>query len=122
MVFALLCSSLGYWWWSVASDGFNLKRWLIDRFPVSTGMISVEKRSGLAGLGKQLRIRLEECYVFKDNKGRIGNFHLPSCEREIAAVDSFLIEAIPALTQQFMLDIHASNAFFSRAQVTDGDD
>ena len=106
----------------MASDGFNLKRWLLDRFPVSIGMISVEKISGLAGLGKRLRMRLEECYVFKDNKGRIGNFHLPSCEPEISEVDSFLIEAIPLLTQQFMMDIHASNACFSRAQVADGDD
>jgi hypothetical protein len=34
-VFAMLCSSLGYWWWATASDGFNLKKWLLDRFPLS---------------------------------------------------------------------------------------
>ena len=26
VVFAILYSSLGYWWWAVASDGFNLKK------------------------------------------------------------------------------------------------
>jgi hypothetical protein len=35
---------MGYWWWAVASDAFNLKKWLMERFPVSVSMIHVEAR------------------------------------------------------------------------------
>ena len=43
-VFALLASSLGYWWWAVASDGFNLKKWLLTRFPLSIASMTTGAR------------------------------------------------------------------------------
>ena len=122
IVLALLCSSLGYWWWSVVSDGFNLKRWLLERFPVSVSMISESDRPRLGALGKTLRNKLQDNYVYKDNKGRIGNFYLPACEREISAIDTLLAKAVPGLTTEFLLDIQNSNICFSRVQVdADGD-
>jgi hypothetical protein len=119
IVFALLCSAMGYWWWAVASDGFNLKKWLLERFPVSVAMISSEARKQLAQLGGALRRELGRNYVHKDNKGRIGNFFLPACEQEVVAIDSFLATAVPGLSQEFFEDIRTFNACFSRAEASD---
>jgi hypothetical protein len=119
VVFALLCSSLGYWWWAVASDGFNLKKWLLDRFPVSQAMIPAGSRKQLARLGAQLRAELKRNYVYKDNKGRIGNYLLPACGDEVAAIDGFLGASVAILSTEFFEDIRAFNAGFSRAELAE---
>ncbi len=119
VVFALLCSSMGYWWWAVASDGFNLKKWLLERFPVSTSMIPPTARKELAELGAHLRRELKRNYVYKDNKGRIGNFYLPACEDQTIAIDTFLGTSVPSLSLEFFEDIRNFNASFSRADVRD---
>lgn len=116
-MFALLCSSLGYWWWAVASDAFNLKKWLIDRFPVSPLSLTDKDRRTLASLGAELRVALKNNYVFKDNKGRIGNFFLPACEPETIAIDSFLAGTVSGLSQEFFYDLQSFNASFSRASL-----
>ena len=117
IVFALLCSSMGYWWWAVASDAFNLKKWLMERFPVSVAMIPAEAHKPLAKLGENLRRELKRNYVYKDNKGRIGNFFLPACEEEIVAIDTFLGTAVPTLSVEFFEDVRNFNASFSRADL-----
>jgi hypothetical protein len=117
IVFALLCSSMGYWWWAVASDAFNLKKWLMERFPVSVSMIPAEARKPLAKLGEHLRRELKSNYVYKDNKGRIGNFFLPACEDEIVAIDTFLGTAVPTLSVEFFRDVRNFNSSFSRAEL-----
>ena len=117
IVFALLCSSMGYWWWAVASDAFNLKKWLLERFPVSISMIPQHERKELAQLGAALRRELKRNYVYKDNKGRIGNFFLPACEKETIAIDNFLGRSVPHLSAQFFEDVRDFNACFSRAEV-----
>jgi hypothetical protein len=119
MVFALLCSSLGYWWWAVASDGFNLKKWLLERFPVSLSLIPRSAQAELAQLGTQLRRELRRHYVYKDNKGKIGNYLLPACEREVAAIDEFLAKRVPLLSGSTIHDIHEFNSCFSRADAVD---
>lgn len=121
IVFALLCSSLGYWWWAVASDGFNLKKWLLERFPISISMVPKEARKALADLGANLRRELARNYVYKDNKGRIGNFYLPACRTQTEAIDALLSNLIPILSAQFFEDVRRSNASFSRAQANDID-
>jgi hypothetical protein len=124
MVFALLCSSLGYWWWAVASDGFNLKKWLLDRFPLSVSMIPDRARKRLAELGSRLRRELRKNYVYKENKGRIGNYFLPACGPQITAIDGFLGSVVPSLSREFFEDIHSFNTSFSRAEPgeEEGDD
>jgi hypothetical protein len=114
IVFALLCSSLGYWWWAIASDGFNLKRWLIDRFPLSIGAIDPKGRKEVGLLGKQLRSALRKQYVYKDNKGRIGNYYLPACDELTRNIDELLVSYVPVLTAEFMADIQVFNQSFSR--------
>lgn len=121
IVFALFCSSMGYWWWAVASDAFNLKKWLLERFPVSISMIPEQARKELAQLGASLRRELKRNYVYKDNKGRIGNFFLPACEKETAAIDAFLGRAVPPLSAKFFEDIRDFNACFSRAELDEED-
>jgi Eco57I restriction-modification methylase len=116
IVFALLCSSMGFWWWTVASDGFNLKKWLLERFPISTSMIPAAARHQLAKLGADLRRRLKHNYVYKDNKGRIGNFYLPACNKEIMAIDTFLGTSVPILSSDFLEDVRNFNASFSRRE------
>lgn len=115
IVFALLCSSLGYWWWAVASDGFNLKKWLLERFPVSVRLVPEAFRSDLAKLGEVLHIELRKNYVYKDNKGRIGNYFLPACAAEVLAIDDLLADAIPGLSREFFDSVREFNACFSRA-------
>jgi hypothetical protein len=115
VVFALLCSSLGYWWWAVASDGFNLKKWLVQRFPISISIISPGKRQRLSELGRELRKKLRQQYVYKDNKGRIGNFYLPACAEITGNIDRELSRALPWLTDSFFDDIRQFNESFSRA-------
>ena len=122
IVFALLCSSMGYWWWAVASDAFNLKKWLMKRFPVSVSMIPSEARKPLAKLGENLRRALKRNYVYKDNKGRIGNFFLPACEDEVVAIDTFLGTSVPSLSVDFFEDVRNFNATFSRAKLEDAED
>ena len=108
---------MGYWWWAVASDAFNLKKWLMERFPVSVSMIPAKARKPLAKLGENLRRELKRNYVYKDNKGRIGNFFLPACEDEIVAIDTFLGTAVPTLSVEFFQDVRSFNASFSRADL-----
>lgn len=119
IIFALLCSSMGYWWWAVASDAFNLKKWLLERFPVSLSMIPEEARQPLAELGEELRRELKRNYVYKDNKGRIGNYFLPACEQQVVAIDTFLGKRVPALSIQFFEDVRNFNAGFSRADLAE---
>ena len=114
MVFALLCSSVGYWWWAVASDGFNLKKWLLERFPISISLVPDNSRAGLASLGQVLRRELRKHYVYKDNKGRIGNYSLPDCDEQVLAIDSYLARVIPGLSLELLQDIRSFNAAFSR--------
>jgi hypothetical protein len=122
VVFALLCSSIGYWWWAVASDGFNLKKWLLERFPITIATVPPAARKQLAQLGSNLRRELKRNYVYKDNKGRIGNFYLPACEERIIAIDTFLGNTVPILSLEFFEDIRNFNSCFSRAETTDDDD
>ena len=122
IAFAMLCSSLGYWWWATASDGFNLKKWLIDRFPLSQRAVAKDKRTGLAKLGAKLAKELEGQYVYKDNRGRIGNYFLPACQSTIDDIDAYLIEAVPALSAEFFLSIRDFNASFSTSQIDDDSD
>jgi hypothetical protein len=116
VVFALLCSSLGYWWWAVASDGFNLKKWLLERFPVSTRTFPPEGLQELARLGAALRIELEKHYVYKENRGHIGNFFLPACQEEVEEIDTALIKHCSVLTASFFEDVRAFNRAFSRVE------
>jgi hypothetical protein len=116
IVFALLCSSLGYWWWAVASDGFNLKRWLIERFPISLASLDAAGKESIAKLGKELRRALKKNYVYKDNKGRIGNFYLPACDNEIRQIDDALVTHVELLSSTFMDEIRAFNRGFARLE------
>lgn len=115
IVFALLCSSLGYWWWAVASDGFNLKKWLLERFPLALAGIPVSGRKALAIAGAELRKELRKHYVYKDNKGRIGNYFLPACDVQIKAIDAVL-SGCTGLRGEFFEDVHEFNLSFSRAE------
>jgi hypothetical protein len=119
IVFALLCSSMGYWWWAVASDGFNLKKWLLERFPMTIATIPPTARKQLGQLGANLRRELKRNYVYKDNKGRIGNLYSPACEEQVIAIDTFLGTAVPILSFDFFEDIRNFNSCFSRAETTD---
>lgn len=122
IVFAMLCSSLGFWWWATASDGFNLKKWLLDRFPLSLRSIPSSARKELASLGEKLSEELERQYVYKDNKGRIGNYFLPACQSTIDEIDSFLAKNVAALSPEFFSDIRDFNSSFSTTQIEDETD
>jgi hypothetical protein len=115
LVFALLCSSLGYWWWAVASDGFNLKKWLVESFPLSPAALPSEFRAGLADLGAQLKTELEKHYVYKDNQGRKGNFYLPACAAVIKRIDETIDAALDGLDSEFLRNVREFNSSFSRA-------
>ncbi|TIQ17694.1 MAG: SAM-dependent methyltransferase [Mesorhizobium sp.] len=119
VVFALLCSSLGYWWWSVASDGFNLKKWLLDSFPVSSTVFSPKSRSELAALGAELRTEIKKHYVFKDNRGRIGNYFLPGCSTQVIAIDDAIERSGIGIVPGFFADIREHNAIFARSGLAD---
>ena len=123
VVFAMLCSSMGYWWWAVASDGFNLKKWLLERFPLSISSLSPRGQQELGVLGASLRQELRRHYVYKDNKGRVGNYFLPACAVAIREIDAALAKHVPCLSQSFFEDIAEFNATFSRAEIdSEGDD
>ncbi|MFL6284431.1 MAG: Eco57I restriction-modification methylase domain-containing protein [Pyrinomonadaceae bacterium] len=115
IAFALLGSSLGYWWWGVASDGFNLKKWLLDRFPVALSLLTPKAKEEVAALGAALRMELKRHYVYKDNKGRIGNYYLPACSAEVEAIDAALARNIKELSPEFFEDVRTFNQIFSRA-------
>ena len=115
IVFALLCSSLGYWWWAVASDGFNLKKWLLLRFPLAIGSLSQSGRREVGTCGEALWSELRRHYVYKDNVGRVGNCYLPACAREIRNIDDALSRNVAALSDEFFEDIREFNRAFSRS-------
>jgi len=117
IVFAMLCSSLGYWWWAIASDGFNLKKWLVERFPLSLSLLPEKCRDELAELGEELKNELKQNYVYKDNKGRIGNFFLPACKKQINAIDDTLATHVNFLSHDFFEDVRLFNQSFSRTEV-----
>ena len=115
LVFALLCSSLGYWWWSVASDGFNLKKWLLDCFPVSPSVFSINEKQELSKLGALLRQELKKHYVYKDNRGRIGNYFLPGCSTLVIRIDDAIERSEIGIDAGFFGDIREQNAIFARS-------
>jgi len=121
LVFALLGSSLGFWWWAVAGDGFNLKKWLLDRFPLSPRSLSVEAKAELSALGAELREELERHYVYKDNRGRVGNWYMPACGSQVLAIDAALSRHVEVLTPSAMEEIRSFNARFSTAQTSSDD-
>jgi hypothetical protein len=120
-VFALLASALGYWWWAAGSDGFNLKKWLLERFPLSLSEIPPNGRLELAQLGAKLRHQLKSYYVYKDNKGRIGNYFLPACAELTACIDSAIARHVPHLSEDFFEDVRSFNDSFSRVAVQSAD-
>ncbi len=122
IVFALLCSSLGYWWWAVASDGFNLKKWLVSSFPISLSQLSEKEKVELSELGFKLKVELKNHYVFKDNKGKIGNYFLPACSKEIKEIDDCLAKYINGLSMEFFENIRMFNNSFSRANTREEDE
>ncbi|GAB5461083.1 Eco57I restriction-modification methylase domain-containing protein [Hoeflea alexandrii] len=122
VVFALLCSSLGYWWWSVASDGFNLKKWLLDSFPISSTIFSPKSKAELAALGAELRSEIKKHYVYKDNRGRIGNYFLPGCSAQIVAIDDAIERSDIGIVPGFFADIREHNAIFARSGLADNSD
>ena len=73
----------------------------------------------MAKLGAKLAKELEGQYVYKDNRGRIGNYFLPACQSTVDEIDGYLIEAVPALSAEFFLSIRDFNASFSTAQIDD---
>ena len=115
IIFALLASSLGYWWWAVASDGFNLKKWLIKTFPLSKQSLEPDVKNKLAKLGAELRKELKKHYVYKENKGKIGNYFLPACSEEIKQIDTVLAHNVNGLSPEFFADIRSFNTIFSRS-------
>ena len=72
-------------------------------------------REKLHVLGKRLREQLAQHYVYKDNKGRIGNYFLPACGDTTVAIDAVLASTVPGLSQVFFEDIRSFNLSFSRA-------
>jgi hypothetical protein len=122
VVFALLCSSLGYWWWAVASDGFNLKKWLIESFPLSAGAIPPEYRVTLSNMGAELKECLERNYVYKDNKGRKGNYFLPACANAVERIDGLIDRALPGIGAEFVQSVQEFNAKFSQSDNGDAED
>jgi len=115
LVFALLCSSIGYWWWAVASDGFNLKKWLIESFPLSATAIPEHQRKTISNLGEKLKTELEKNYVYKDNKGRKGNFNLPACGAITREIDEVIANTFPEIGDSTIENIRLFNAGFSRS-------
>ena len=115
VIFALLASSIGYWWWAVASDGFNLKKWLIKSFPLSAQSLKPDVKTKLAKLGENLRKELKKHYVYKENKGKIGNYFLPACSEQIKQIDTVLAHNVNELSPEFFEDIRSFNMIFSRS-------
>ena len=116
VVFALLCSSLGYWWWAVASDGFSLKKWLLLRFPLTISSLSVAGRRELGDCGNALWQEFRRQYVFKDNVSRVANYFLPACSHEIRDIDDVLSRDVAVLSEAFFEDIREFNKSFSRLE------
>ena len=99
----------------MASDGFNLKKWLINSFPLSTHSLEPEVKANLARLGANLRKELKKHYVYKENKGKIGNYFLPACSEHIKKIDTVLENNIKGLSPEFFTDIRSFNTIFSRS-------
>jgi hypothetical protein len=71
----------------------------------------------LSALGGKLKRELEKQYVYKDNKGRIGNYFLPACQEVVDEIDAFLARNVPGLSAEFFLSVRDFNASFSTAQI-----
>ncbi len=68
-------------------------------------------------MGEKLASELEEQYVYKDNRGRIGNYFLPACQATIDEIDVCLGKHVAALSPEFFLNIRDFNASFSTTQL-----
>jgi hypothetical protein len=106
LIFAILCSSLTYWYWAISSDGFNLKKWLIDSIPVSKASFTPTAQKQLASLGQRLRREIRKHYVYKENRGQIGNFNLLACRDLTRQIDTVMAEGCPDLSDAIFSDIH----------------
>ena len=73
-------------------------------------------RDELADLGKKLRKELKKQYVYKDNRGRIGNFYLPACRETVLEIDGCLAKHIKGIDSGFFQDIQEFGMSFSTAE------
>lgn len=105
-VFAILCSSFTYWYWAIASDGFNLKKWLIASIPLSKASFTATSRRRMALLGGKLRRELRKQYVYKENRGRIGNYNLLACRSLTHEIDEAMSAGCTVLSRRFFSDIY----------------
>ena len=112
--FALLCSSLGYWWWAVASDGFNIPKWLVETFPISSHVFSVDQQVAISKLGNRLKSELKNHYVYKDNKGRKGNYDIRKCFSLTSQIDDEMFRSLPGVDSNLLRGVREFNSCFSR--------
>jgi len=84
-------------------------------------VLPASAKADLSRLGKELRLELRRHYVYKDNRGRIGNWYMPACWREIRAIDEALTRHVPALTADVMDDVRSFNARFSTSDGIDAE-
>jgi hypothetical protein len=86
-------------------------------------MLPPKTRSELGKLGATLRVELKKNYVFKDNRGRIGNYFLPGCAVHINAIDDAIERSGIGIEPGFFADIREHNAIFARSGLAeDGGD
>lgn len=62
-------------------------------------------------------MELEKQYVYKDNRGRIGNYFLPACQATVDEIDACLGRHVTSLSPEFFLNVRDFNASFSTAVV-----
>lgn len=54
--------------------------------------------------------------MYKDNKGRIGNYFLPACAAEVEAIDREIEQCMTILDRRFFDDVRSFNQRFASTQ------
>lgn len=94
-LYAILSSTVAYWWWHVWGDGFHVSKAVIESLPVRNALDDKHVSSELEALGAKLWARVVGSPIVSRNKGRTSLGYAakgPSLER--AAIDRVLINAL----------------------------
>ncbi len=75
-LYGVLGSPVGFWYWLVAGDGFDVTKGVMSRLLNACGSLDLATLDALASIGFHLNSRRAEYLAFKKNSGKyVGNYN-----------------------------------------------
>lgn len=82
-------------YWFILGDDFHVTKWNYAEFPIDLRQFSLDMRTRLFSIYKELEIAMQEAVQFKKNAGKeVGNYNLAKCRHVTDQSDWLIANAI----------------------------